>query len=122
MGFYEDKRDLTVKPLLTRYGTNMKLLVPGEGVYDPDTGGLTAGAEASHTVLGLFGAVRKARKGDDAIQLRSRYVYLSPSGMRVEPTPGHKIKYGDVEYEVLNVEVIAPGGVAVLYQLEVRLP
>lgn len=120
--FYEDKRDLTVKPLMAKYGTAMKLLVPSAGVYDSETGGLTTGSEASYSVQGLIGTYRKSRRSGEAIQAKAQFVYLSPAGLSVVPLPGHKLKISNVDYEIVDVETIAPGGTAVLYQVEVRLP
>jgi len=122
MGFYEDKRDLTVKPMLEKYGAAMQLLVPAVGGHDPETGGYTPGTETVHTVQGLVGTYRKRSRSGDAIQSRNQYVYISPSGMTVAPMPGHKLKVDGVEYEIVDVETISPGGTAVLYQVEVRLP
>ena len=122
MPFYEDKRDKTVKPLLDRYGTAMQLIVPAAGTFTAATGAFTAGTPTTHTVQGLVGSYRKSRKSGEDIRTKTRYVYLSPSGMTVEPAPGHRLKVANIEYEVVTVEPISPAGVSVLYQLEVRMP
>ena len=120
--FYTDKRDGVVKNSLAKYGTAMKLVVPNAGIFNAETGGLTSGGESSYSVQGLVGNYRKSRRGQEAIQAKSQYVYLSPSGLNVTPMPGHKLKISTVEYEIVDVETVAPGGTAVLYQVEVRLP
>lgn len=122
MGFYEEKRDGVVKNSLAKYGTAMQLIIPAEGSYNAETGAFTSGGEATVTVQGLIGSFRKNRKGGEAIQAKNRYVYISPSGMKVQPAPGNRLKVASVEYEIVDVEVVGPGGVDVLYQLTVTLP
>jgi hypothetical protein len=122
MPFYEDKRDGVVKPLLARYGTAVQLIVPAAGTYTAETGSFTSGTEAVYTAKGLVGSFRKSRKSGEDVQSKNRYVYLDPSGLQVAPMPGNRLRVANVEYEITDVDTIEPGGVAVLYQLEVRLP
>ncbi len=122
MSFYEGLRDGVVKSLLTQYGMGMHLLVPSEGTFDPETGGLTGVTETAVAVTGVSGKYLKAQKSGTSIHNRSQYVYLSPSGMTVVPTASHRLRVSGLEYEIVSVEVVAPGGVTVLYQLEVREP
>jgi hypothetical protein len=121
-GWYEQKRDVTVKNALTKYGMAMTLIVPADGTFDEETGGLTQGTDKSYTVQGMVGNFRKSRKADSSVLAKSRYIYLSPSGMAVEPRVGNRLRVASVEYEILNVEDIAPAGITVLYQIEARLP
>lgn len=120
--WYEAKRDGTVKNAMAKYGMAMTLVVPAEGTYTPETGAFTPGTDKLYVVQGLIGTARKSRRADTEVNAKTRSVYLSPSGMTVEPVPNHKLRISNVDYEVVDVEAIAPGGVTVLYQLQVRLP
>jgi hypothetical protein len=121
VGFYEDKRDGTVANAMAKYGMAMTLVVPAEGTYDPDTGAFTPGSDKTYAVRGLNGTYKKSRKGD-ITQAKSRFVYLSASGLAVEPTPNHKLRVSGVDYEILDVEPLTPGGITVMYQLQVQQP
>jgi len=122
VGFYEQKRDVTVKNSLAKYGVAMTLIVPPAGTFDDETGSFTPGTDQTYAVQGLVGTYRKTRKADTAVQAKSRYIYLSPSGMAVEPAVGNKLLISGVEYEILSVESISPAGITVLYQLEAQIP
>lgn len=122
MSFYEGLRDGVVKSLLSQYGMGMHLLVSSEGTFTPATGAVTGITETAIAVTGLSGKYLKAQKSGTSINNRSQYIYLSPSGMTVVPTASHRLRVSGLEYEIVSVETIAPGGVAVLYQLEVREP
>ena len=119
--FYTDKRDGVVKNSLTKHGTAMTLVVPADGTFVPQTGGFTPGTDKSYSVQGLVGNYLKTRK-TDTVQAKSRYIYLSPSGMTVTPMPGHKLRVENVEYEITSVDSVAPAGTVVLYQLQVQQP
>jgi len=120
--WYTAKRDGTVKNSMAKYGLPMTLVVPAVGTYTEGTGAFTAGTDKTYAVQGLIGNYRKSRKGDTAVQSKTRYIYLSPSGMTVEPEAGNKLRIGSTDYEIVDVELVQPGGITVLYQLEVRLP
>lgn len=121
MGFYEDKRDGTVKNAMAKYGMAMTLVVPAEGTFDPDDGDFTPGTDKLYAVRGLNGNFKKSRK-QDMTQGKARFVYLSASGLAIEPTPNHKLRVSGVDYEILDVQPLTPGGVTVMYELQVLHP
>lgn len=121
MGFYEDKRDGTVKNAMAKYGMAMTLVVPAEGTFNEQTGAVTAGTDKLYPVQGLNGNFKKSRKAD-ITQAKSRFVYLSASGLTIEPTPNHKLRVSGVDYEIVDVQPLTPGGVTVMYELQVLLP
>lgn len=122
MGFYETKRDGTVKRALAKYGQTMKLVAPGAGAFNPVTGAFNPSADALYTVQGLFNTQRKGRQVATVSPQKDLSVYVGASGLSVEPSQTHKLRIGIVDYDIVNVEKIAPGGIAVMYLLQVRLP
>lgn len=122
MGFYESLRDGTVSKLITQYGQAMKLKVPSAGTFNATTGGFTAGAESSYATIGVTDNFLKAEKGGSNVKTKKQKVYLSPADIAVEPTTSHRIEVGGVEYDIVAVKPINPGGVTVLYELDVVQP
>ena len=119
MGFYEDARDGFAKDLLTQFGFKAVLVVPAVGVHDHVTGGFMPGADKTYAVTALNGSVKRGR-AKELTDAKSRTVYLQASGLAIVPLPGHKLRAGGVDLEVIEVEPVAPGEVAVLYQLRVQ--
>jgi hypothetical protein len=121
VGFYESKQEL-VHRSLTKYGMDAYLVVPGVDVIDPVTGGRTAGSASLLKVRVLNGDFNQSRKGGTEIHARSRSVYMSPVGVKVKPSVSHMLRVGGLDYQIMQVSTVDPGGVAVLYQLQVQLP
>jgi hypothetical protein len=122
VGFYESLRDGTVSKLITQYGQAVTLKVPSAGTFNAETGGFTAGAEASYTTVGVADAFFKSEKGGSNVKTKRLKVYLSPADLAVEPTTSHRIVVSGVEYDIVSVKPVAPGGIVVLYELDVVLP
>jgi hypothetical protein len=120
-GFYESKRDGTVANAMAKYGMDMTLVVPAAGVFDGSDGSFSPGTDALYPVRGLNGQIKKAR-GDAMTNSKTRFIYLACNGLAVEPSNNHKLRVGDVDYEIMDVEPLAPGGITVMYQLQVRQP
>ena len=124
MSFYTDLRS-TADTLLRDKGQAMTLTQIAAGAYDPDTGTSTP-TEAEHPVRGaVFDYSERTIAGSATadgtlIQAGDRKVLLSAQGLTVVPAPGWKLTIGAVVWQIVNVKTSDPGGVAVLYTLQVR--
>lgn len=54
------------------------------------------------------------------IQQNDKRVYLSTNGLSAVPETGNKLEVGGVRHEIISVSPLAPGGVDVRYELQVR--
>jgi hypothetical protein len=127
--FYNDLRDNTVQPLLAKLGFSMTLRSSREPTIDPNTGAITAAATTvSTSVNGIFrfysqDEITKAlQHGQDIlandIQALIEAKTLNTAG--IEPdTSMQLIAKGDT-YNVVRVTPTTPGGVPVMYRLQIR--
>ena len=58
--------------------------------------------------------------GDTLIQRGDRMIYLSTAGLSIAPMLADKLLIAGVEHAIVDVQPLSPGGVAVLWQLQVR--
>ena len=63
----------------------------------------------------------QAHIGDTLIQRGDRMVYLSTAGLSVGPTLADRLVIGGVEHAIVDIAPLSPGGITVLWQLQVRL-
>ena len=127
--FYTDLRDNTVEPLLAKLGFPMVVRSSREPTIDPNTGAITTAATAVNTTVnGIFrffsqDEVTKAlQAGQDIlandIQALIEAKTLNTAG--IEPdTSMQLIAKGDT-YTVVRVTPTTPGGIPVLYRLQIR--
>lgn len=120
MTFYSEMRG-TALELLTEFGQPITLRRTVAGDYDPATG------TASTTIIDepRFGAlfdyndylhgIQSAPR--QAIEIGDRRCYLDGNGS--EPTMNDKLIIGGVEWSLKNIKAVNPGGVAVLYDIQV---
>lgn len=127
-----DKLAATAFRLLNRYGTKMILrqLSSSSADYDPSTGigspsGIDGSTDADRKglVLDQPGSQISQRfgtnnQGNTLIQQGEKWLYLDAKGS--EPAIEDKIIIKDIEYTIIDVQEIGPGGVAILYMLVVR--
>lgn len=121
-GFYEAKRDGVAKRLLTKYGTAMQLVQAGTATLDPVTGGSTVGPDVLHKVTGIFEQKLKQRVPGTAQTEDQWRVILMASGMKIVPQQSHKLRVANVDYEIVGVDAVTPGGVDLIYYLIIRAP
>lgn len=118
--FYAAKRR-TAASLLARYGMAMTLRDNEAGeAFDPDTGAVTGGVPVDYPVTGIvYPRAERGRAGSGERTVTQR-VILSAEGLSVVPTKSHQLVVGGAVYEVVSVAPLAPGGVAVVYELVVQ--
>lgn len=90
-------------------------------VFNPATGVVTPGVPVDTPVTGIVYPVTRGRRGDGAETKKSQRVILSAEGLSVVPTVKHQLIVGGQTYEITNVNPLAPGGVDVIYELQVSL-
>lgn len=122
--FYTDLRDNTVLPLIKEFGFPMVLKSSREPTIDPNTGAITAAAaEVSTTVDGLFRFFSKDEiDGKDIlaedIQVLMEATVLNTAG--IDPDSSMQLIAKGVTYNVVRNTPTQPGGIPLLYRLQIR--
>jgi len=127
--FYTDLRDETVAPLLAKFGFSIVIKSSREPVIDPNTGAITAAATpVSTTVKGIFrffsqDEITKALgAGQDIlandIQALIEATALNAAG--IDPDTAMQLIAKGSTYTVMRVTPTQPGGIALLYRLQIR--
>lgn len=125
MGYYEDKRDLRVLPAFKKRGAPM-FLKSKASTFNSVTGGMTVGATVLQAVYGLVlskSNIEKGRGSDSDTEIKGQKlaVMISATGVSTPPSTDMWLVMSGIDYEILSVAPLAPGGVDVLYELAVRL-
>lgn len=118
MGFYENKRDVTVLKALKKRGKAMLLVRKVGEVFSGASGGVTsAGYEETTPVNALFVELDKAEIDGTLVTNESSKVMVQASGLAFVPEAKHRLKDGDTYFTVSKVQPLSPGGVDLLYYL-----
>ncbi len=126
--FYEDLRDNTVVPLMEQFGFDMVLVSNREPSIDPDTGAITESTEVRTPVRGLFrffsqDEIRTAEAVGYNILANDLQALIGGAELAqagIEPDTGMQLIAKGKTYNVVRNTPTQPGGVAVLYRLQVR--
>ena len=122
--FYTDLRDDTVAPLMEEFGFDMTLESSREPTIDPNTGVITAAATVVNTIVtGIFRFFSQDEiirmdilSGD--LQCLIGAKVLNEAG--IEPDTTMQIVAKGIKYSIVRVTPTQPGGIAVLYRLQIR--
>ena len=122
--FYTDLRDNTVDHVLRDFGFDMTLESTREPKIDPNTGAITvADTVTSTTVVGIFRFFSQDEitrmdilSGDLQALIGGKEV--NDAGI-VPETTMQLVEKG-VKYAIVRVTTTQPGGIAVLYRLQIR--
>lgn len=126
---YANLRDETVQPLLKDLGFEMTLVSSREPVIDPNTGAVTAeGANVSTTVVGIFrffsqDEIRTAEGVGYNILANDSQALIDAKALNtagIEPDTVKQLIANGVTYNVVRNWPVQPGGVPLLYRLQVR--
>ena len=114
----------TVLRLLARFGAATTLTRPGVSAYDPTTGTVNATPVVDAVTAAVFPYM--LRRLDDRsidgtlIFATDKQAYIaSPTGL-AEPKPGDVLLWQGVGLTVVTCKSVAPAGVAVIYEMQVR--
>lgn len=103
---------------LKKAGQAMTLTRVSPGVYDPSTGSVVS-TGATYTGFGVA-LNYSSRDVDGTLILQAdQRVYLDPL-IGATPQPGDALTVGGEVFTVVNSKPLAPGGVVVLHDIQVR--
>jgi hypothetical protein len=128
-----DKLALTASRLLAKYGTTVILrqLSQGSADYDPNSGGAvpdgmdgTTDTNRKALVLDQPGSQISQRFGSNnqantLISQGEKWLYIDTKG--AAPTLQDKLIVKNIEYTIIDVQEMGPGGIAILYMVVVRV-
>ncbi len=121
---YVDLRDNTVAPLMEDFGFDMTLESSREPTIDPNTGAITAAAVVvSTTVTGIFRFFSKDEVTRFDILSGDLQVLIGAKKLNVAgivPDTTMQLVAQGVKYSIVRVTPTQPGGIAVLYRLQIR--
>lgn len=105
----------TVKRLLERFGasTTLKKIVSG---YSPATGTAPEIEDAVAVTAAVFAYDQEYIDGT-LIRMGDMRAYLTAAE---EPTQGDKLTWQGKDWEVVAVKPLAPAGIAVMYEAQIR--
>jgi len=121
---YADLRDNTVAQLMVDFGFDMTLESTREPTIDANTGAITAAATVtSTTVTGIF----RFFSQDEIIRMNILSGDLQcligakkPNDAGIEPDTTMQLVAKGIKYAIVRVTPTQPGGIAVLYRLQIR--
>lgn len=119
------KSKATADRLIGRFGMPAVLRVPTSTgpVYDPTPG---APKDYPCTVVVRDFSTYEVTAAGGRVLTKDKKVILAKGNLPLDPSPAHKLLLGGVEHVIvgpdvgLGIKTVAPGGVTVLYQLQVR--
>ena len=118
MSFYGDLA-ATADRSLQKFGASVTLLRTAAGVYDPASGTTTTPKPVAYVGVGVALNYTAQDMKNSLIQQGDQKLYISALGM-VEPRPGDTVQFGGSAYTVVDSKPLAPAGVAVLFEVQVR--
>jgi hypothetical protein len=126
--FYNGMRDSVAGPLLEKYGMPLTLVRVTAGTYDPNTGGITGATTASYACFGLVDEFKAGEVIGAMIRSGDKKLLLSAKNLTVVPQIGDQFTMPDGTWYIPEgsgsgynpIQTLAPGGVAVMYTLQVR--
>ncbi len=122
--FYIQKRDVTAHNQIARRGFSMTLKSSTTPTVDPDTGAVTAAAVPVDTpVTGITRFFSQDEIDGKAIQANDLQALISAKETAVAsivPDTTMRLIAKGVTYNVVRVTPTQPGGIDVLYRLQIR--
>lgn len=115
--FYNDMA-ATAAELLVEFGADASI-VRSASTYDPATGA-AAQASTTHAVRAVESNHGRSYVDGSLIEAGARAYLIDPNGMSVEPRAGDSFVWGGAPGPVTRAGRVAPGGVAVLFEVQVR--
>jgi hypothetical protein len=110
---------LSADELLAEFGAVAQTVHTTAGTYDPEAGTSTPESTTTQDVTAVC-IDYESKFIDGALILRGdKQVFMSARGVTA-PVAGDKFTWQAAEYAVIAVTPLAPAGVVVLYELQVR--
>lgn len=106
----------TATRLLERFGAAATIRHPTGTVYDPATGTMVPAYSDTATTAAVFAYSQRYIDGT-LIRQGDQQAYCAPA---VAPVQGDRLTWQGTDYEVVAVKPVAPAGVPVLYEAQLR--
>lgn len=120
MAFYEDARDSVASPLIEEFGQAMTLRRTAPGTFDPVTGTAGAATVVDYPCFGITQSYKIKDIDGVKIQSKDKLITLTASDTLPEPMEDDDLIIAGVTYAVQDCKPLAPGGVAVKYDVQGR--
>lgn len=127
MEYYANLRDNRVLPRLKKRGVLMYLVKYLSESFNDTTGDVTTGTSTSYPVYGVLTGSRKRRWNppDDARdtlveETMVDLLYLEATGVPANFDMTYRLQRGTKVSDIVRIEPLEPGGIPVLYQIEVK--
>lgn len=118
MSFDYDEVAEEAHELLTEFGAIGQLKTSVAGTYDPDTGTIPQTVTTADVTACLFAYPERLINGTTILQ-GDQQAYLSAVGLTM-PKSGDVLVWLGSDYQVIAAKELAPAGVNVLAELQVR--
>lgn len=119
MTFYSSTTATAAK-LLLKFGQSITLTFETGGTIDPATGVVTT-AKTVTTVTGNGAPIKFKNREVDGTVVKSSDVKLILESVSPPPTQDWRATIKGVEYRVMEVDPVSPGGIDVIYILQLRV-
>lgn len=121
MTFYSELAT-TALELLAEFGVSGVLRRPSAGTFDPAAGTVTGSTNTDYTITAAlfdYGLKESGATLADGTVIKAgdKQIYVAASGLAVAPAITDTLIINSVTYRIANVKIIAPSGIAVLYEL-----
>jgi hypothetical protein len=117
---YLSIRDGLVANAIQQFGMPMTLSTETAGVYDPATGVISNPTKVESPVSGLIMEYDSKDIDGSVIKIGDKKVLMTASDTTPEPTSDYTLTMGDKDWAVINCNPIAPAGLAIVYEVQVR--
>lgn len=117
--FYKGVQDFA-GDLLAQFGQTMTLRRVVDGAYDPATGRKTQ-TTSEHSVIGAVFDIEDARVNGTTVLRGDKNATITPRGLAFTPVANaDQLVIQGERHQIVSVKPLAPGGVVVTYELQVR--
>lgn len=121
----DDKFRPLAASLIAKFGKSITLTgAASDPVYDPSTGGVTAGTPSTQIVKALIEDYSLHSVGaafsSGLILTGDKKISIAARGLIVSPTPGFMVTLNGVVWNVVNVQETWSGEQVAMYALQVR--
>lgn len=118
MSFYEDMRDVATD-LIGDFGASLSVERDSEGAYDPATG-VTSDSTTTFTSKGIVSSFSNSEIDGTNIKVGDLSVFVKSKPSGWVPEIRDKVTINGVEYFIVNVQPLSPGGTDLAYQIQIR--
>lgn len=118
MSEFYDNIASTALSLIADRGRPVVVVSPS-GTYTPGTG-FTEGTDTEQTVYAVFTSYRASEIDGTIIRRDDKVCLIAASGASSEITTKNRIKEGSDTWEIVSIDLVKPGDVAILYKAQVR--